>query len=130
MKNSVIILLLLASFSTSFLGDQIDRIAGLLQQAQAHELAKLCSNNVELSILGEEKTVNKALAETQLNAFFSTNKPLSAKIIHRMDTNPNLLLAVVQLKTSSGNFRVSYSLKNNNGNQEMTELHIEAEKQP
>ncbi len=128
MKNSVIVLLLFASFNTIFLADQIDRIAGFLQAGQAHELAKASAANVELSILGDEKVVSKTQAEVMLNAFFTGNKPASAKIIHRMDTNPNLLYAVVQLRTSGGNFRVSYSLKNNNGNQELTELRIEAEK--
>jgi len=128
MKNSVIILLLLASFSTTFLPDQIDKIAALLQQGQANELGKITAASLELSILGDEKVVSKAQAESMLNAFFTANKPVSVKVIHRMDTNPNLLYAVVQLHTSTGNFRVSYSLKNNNNNQELTELRIEAEK--
>ena len=130
MKNNMIILLLIASFSTAFLADQTDRVAALLQQGQAHELGKLCSNNLELSILGDEKTVSKAVAESQLNTFFSTNKPVAVKIIHRMDSNPSLIFAVAQLKTSGGNFRVSYSIKSTNGNQEMTELRIETEKGP
>lgn len=128
MKNSVIILLLLASFSTTFLPDQIDKIAALLQQGQAHELVKISAVSMELSILGDEKVVSKAQAESMLNAFFTANKPVSVKVIHRMDTNPSLLYAVAQLHTSTGNFRVSYSLKNNNNNQELTELRIEAEK--
>lgn len=128
MKNSIVILLLLASFSTSFLPDQIDKIAVLLQQGQAHELGKISANNMEMSILGDEKVVSKAQAETLLNAFFTANKPVSIKVIHRMDTNPNLLFAVAQLRTSTGTFRISYSLKNNNNNQELTELRIEAEK--
>lgn len=128
MKNSIVILLLLASFSTSFLPDQIDKIAVLLQQGQAHELGKISANSMEMSILGDEKVVSKAQAETLLNAFFTANKPVSVKVIHRMDTNPNLLFAVAQLHTSTGNFRVSYSLQNNNNNQELAELRIEAEK--
>ncbi|MGI4750073.1 MAG: DUF4783 domain-containing protein [Janthinobacterium lividum] len=128
MKNSVVLLLFLASFSTSFLPDQINKIATLLQQGQAHELGKISSANMELSILGDEKVVSKAQVETMLDAFFTTNKPVSVKVIHRMDTNPNLLYAVAQLRTATSNFRVSYSLKNTNGNQELTELRIEAEK--
>lgn len=128
MKNSIVILLLFASFSTSFLADQLDRVANLLQQGQAHELAKISSANMELSILGDEKNVSKTQVEMMLNAFFSTNKPSFAKIIHRMDTNSNVLYAVAQLKTSGGSFRVSYSLKVANGNQELTELRIETEK--
>lgn len=124
MKNSVVVLLLFASFSTLFLADQLDRVASLLQTGQSHEISKMSVDNMELNILGDEKTVSKAQAETMLNAFFTTNKPSSAKVIHRMDTNPNLLYAVAQLHTSGGNFRVSYSL----GNQQITELRIETEK--
>jgi len=128
MKNSVILLLLYASFSTSFLVDAIDRIAALLQQGQAHELVKQFSASVELSILNDEKVVSRTQAETMLNNFFAANKPVAVKVIHRMNTNPNLSFAVTQLRTNIGNFRVSYSIKNTNGNQEVTELRIESEK--
>ncbi|RYE29782.1 MAG: DUF4783 domain-containing protein [Sphingobacteriaceae bacterium] len=128
MKSNVILLLFFTSFSNVFLADSIDRIAALLQQGQTQELIKQFAANVELSILNDEKVVSKTQAETLLNTFFTANKPVSAKVIHRMNTNPNLLYAVVQLKTSSGNFRVSYSIKNTNGNQELTELTIETEK--
>lgn len=128
MKKSFITLLFLASFSTLFLADPIDKIALLLQQGQTHELVKQFAENVELSILEEEKVVSKTQAETMLNAFFTANKPVSVKVIHRMDTNPNLLFAVAQYRSSNGNFRVSFSIKTTNGNQELTELRIEAEK--
>jgi hypothetical protein len=128
MKNSVIVLLFFASFSTAFLADQIDKIAALLQQGQAHELSKQCAASVELNILGDEKVLNQAQTETALNNFFAANKPVSVKVLHRINTNPSLSLAVVQLRTSNGNFRISYSLKNTNGNQELTELRIEPDK--
>lgn len=128
MKNSVIVLLFYASFSTAFLADQIDKIAALLQQGQAHELGKTCAASVELNILNDEKVVNPAQAEAALNAFFAANKPVSVKVIHKINTNPSLSLAMVQLHTNTGNFRISYSLKNTNGNQELTELRIEPEK--
>ncbi|MEX8548956.1 MAG: DUF4783 domain-containing protein [Mucilaginibacter sp.] len=128
MKNSVIVLLFIASFGTAFLTDPIDKIAALLQQGQARELGKQCAASVELSILGDEKVVSPAQAEAALNAFFAANKPVSVKVIHKINTNPSLSLAMIQLHTSSGNFRISYSLKNTNGNQELTELRIEPEK--
>jgi len=128
MKNNVVILLFLAYFSTSFFADPIDSIAVLLQQGQAHELVKQFSSSVELSILEDEKVVSKAQAETLLNAFFTANKPVSVKVIHRMDTNPSLLFAVAQLRTNGGSYRISYSIKSTSGNNELTELRIEPEK--
>jgi hypothetical protein len=128
MKNSVLVLLFFASFSTAFFADQIDKIAALLQQGQAHELGKICASSVEFNVLGDEKDVSGAQAEALLSTFFAAHKPVSAKVIHRINTNPSLSLAVVQLKTASGNFRISYSLKNTNGNQELTELRIEPDK--
>lgn len=128
MKNSVVILLFYASFSTSFLADQVDKIAALLQQGQAHELVKQFAASVELSILDDEKVLSKEQAEAALNNFFAANKPVAVKIIHRINTNPSLSYAVAQLRTSGGNYRISFSLKNTNGNQELTELRIELEK--
>lgn len=124
----MLVLLFIASFSTAFSADPIDKIAALLQQGQAHELGKQCAASLELSILNDEKVVNPAQAETALNSFFESNKPVSVKIIHRIDTNPSLSLAVVQLRTGSRNFRISYTIKNTNGNQQLTELRIEPEK--
>jgi hypothetical protein len=128
MKNSVCILLFLAFFTNTFSAGPIDKIAALLQQGQAHELVKQCAANVELSILDDEKVVSKAQAETLLTNFFAQNKPVAVKVIHRMETNPSIQYAVVQLRTSNGNYRVSYSLKVTNGSQEITDLHIESEK--
>lgn len=128
MRNSVIILLFIAFFTNPFLADQIDKIAALLQQGQAHELVKQFAASVELSILDDEKVVSKTQAETLLTNFFVQNKPASVKVIHRMETNPTLQYAVVQLRTNNGSFRVSYSIKISNGNAEVTDLHIELEK--
>ncbi len=128
MKKSLITLLFCASFSTIFFADPIDRIAALLQQGQAHELVKQFAASVELSILEDEKVVSKTQAEAMLNAFFTANKPISVKVIHRMNTNPNLLFAVAQYRSGNGSFRVSFSIKTTNGNQELTELRIESEK--
>lgn len=129
MKNSIIILLFLTSFSTSFLADAIDKIAALLQQGQAHELAKQSAASLELSILNDEKVVSRVQAETLLNNFFAANKPISVKVIHRINTNPSMIYAVAQLRTNNGSFRISYSIKNTNGNQELSELRIESEKE-
>ncbi len=128
MKPIVSTLLFFTVFTGVLFADPIDKIAALLQQGQVHELVKQFSASVELSILDDEKVVSKAQAENMLSAFFTTNKPVSVKVIHRMNTNPNLLYAVIQLRTASGNFRISYSIKNTNGNQELTEMRIESEK--
>jgi len=128
MRNSVALLLFLTFFTSAFSADPIDKIAALLQQGQVHELVKQCAASLELSILDDEKVVSRQQAETLLNSFFAQNKPTAVKVIHRMATNPAIQFAVVQLKTSNGSFRVSYSIKVTNGNQEITDLHIESEK--
>lgn len=129
MKTILSHFLFFTVFSSVFFADPIDKIAALLQLGQTQELVKQFAASVELDILEDENVVNRAQAETKLNAFFSTNKPVAVKVIHRMNTNPNLLYAVVQLRTGKGNFRISYSIKNTNGNQELTELRIENEKE-
>lgn len=127
-KNTIISIFFIAVFSSVFSLSPIDKVAALLQQGQAHEIIKLASQNLELSILNDGSTVSKNEAEAQLNNFFATNKPIATKVIHRVDTNPNLLFAIILLKTNNGNFRVSFSIKSTNNNQELTELHIESEK--
>lgn len=129
-KNLSAILFLIAVFTGVLFAGPIAKIADLLQQGQAHELMNQASAKIELSIMNDESVVSKAQAETQLAAFFTANKPIAAKVVHSMDANPNLLFAIISLKTSTGNFRVSYSIKTINGSQQLTELHIQLEKEP
>src|SRR5690606_42101575 len=59
-----------------------------------------------------------------LGTFFKTNQPSGSKIIHRLDNNANYQHAVIELTTSEGAFRVSYSIRVNNNQTQLVEIRI------
>ena len=108
--------------------DDIDKIADLLKTSNAHEIAKYFGNNVDISISEESNTYSKAQAQMILDKFFKDNKPHTAKLLHRVSSNPNYNFGVYILTTEKGKFRISCTLKEVNKVMQIMELRIETEK--
>ncbi|MFA6248349.1 MAG: DUF4783 domain-containing protein [Mucilaginibacter sp.] len=108
--------------------DDIEKIADLLKQGNAHELAKMFSSNVDMNILDETNVYSKAQSEMILDKFFKENKPHAVKLLHRVSSNPNYNFGVAILSTDKGKFRISYTLREINKVMVVIELRIETEK--
>ena len=108
--------------------DDIEKIADLIKQGNAHELAKMFSSNVDMNILDETNVYSKAQSEMILDKFFKENKPHTVKLLHRVSSNPNYNFGVVILGTEKGRFRISYTLREINKVMVVIELRIETEK--
>ncbi|RYU91130.1 DUF4783 domain-containing protein [Mucilaginibacter terrigena] len=108
--------------------DTIEKIAEYIKQANTHEIAKFFASNVDISILDETNVYSKAQSEMILEKFFKENKPVSVKLLHRINSNPNYNFGVLILTTDKGKFRVSYTLREINKVMELIELRIETEK--
>ncbi|MBD1384055.1 DUF4783 domain-containing protein [Mucilaginibacter rigui] len=108
--------------------DDIEKIADLLKQGNAHELAKMFSSNVDMNILDETNVYSKAQSEMILDKFFKENKPHTVKLLHRVSSNPNYNFGVAILSTDKGKFRISYTLREINKVMVVIELRIETEK--
>ncbi|MES2060904.1 MAG: DUF4783 domain-containing protein [Bacteroidota bacterium] len=108
--------------------DDIEKIADLIKQGNAHELAKMFSSNVDMNILDETNVYSKAQSEMILDKFFKENKPHTVKLLHRVSSNPNYNFGVVILGTEKGKFRISYTLREINKVMVVIELRIETEK--
>ncbi|HWZ14581.1 MAG TPA: DUF4783 domain-containing protein [Mucilaginibacter sp.] len=128
MKLLYLPLLFVLCVAAASTADPIDKVADLIRQGNAPELSKMFASNVEMTILGEENVYSKDQSEVILEKFFNQNKPLAVKIIHKVNSNPNYLFGVLNLTTDKGTFRVSYTLKDTNGSQQLIELRIETEK--
>lgn len=108
--------------------DPVERTVALLKQSSWAELYKTFAPSIDLTILEDNDIYAKDQAEIILNNFFSKNQPFAVKLIHQVDSNPDLKFAVVTLSSKSGSYRTSFSLHNNSGVFQINELHIEAEK--
>ena len=109
--------------------DTVDTVAQLIGKGAVHEIAKLFSAEVEIGVPGtEQDTHTKAAAAGILEKFFAQNKPLSIKILHKINNGGNFQYGVVILSTAKGPYRVSFNLKNENGGVQLTKILIEPEK--
>jgi len=92
----------------------------------AQELTKHFYNNIELIILENEDVYSKTQAEQILRKFFTDHRPSSFNIIHEGGKEASRY-AIGNLSTSSGNFRVSFLIKNQDGTPLIHQLRIEEE---
>jgi len=119
---------LLTLFYTSPV-DVIDKVSELMAKGAVHELAQLFAAEVELTLPGiDDGTYKKAEAEILLNKFIAQNKPVSGKVLHRINAPTGYRFGVVELNTNKGIFRVSVNLKEENGNTQLVKLIIEPER--
>lgn len=133
MKKSIlssIVLLMLVSANGFSVGriDTQDDISNYIKAGNSKEIAKYFAATVSISILDNDDMYPKAQAESVLRDFFAKHPPVSVKPLHKLSSNPNHKFTVVLLHTSGGDFRVSFSLRNNNGEFELNEIRIEPNK--
>ena len=128
MKKFYLPLLVILMLAPVISADPIDKIATLLRQGNIPELAKLFADNVDVTILGDENVYSKLQAEQILDKFFSQNKPRTVKMLHKVNSNPNYNFGVLIVNTSSGVYRVAFTLKQTGGSLAMIEFRIETDK--
>lgn len=110
------------------IADPIDVVANLIRKGDAKELSKMFAATIEITVRDEENVYSKAQAELIVDKFFNQNKPVSAKMLHKVNSNPNYLFGVLILNTINGPFRVAYTLKKVENTLALIELRIETEK--
>jgi len=109
--------------------DDIDRTAQLIGAANIAELYKDFAPVIDLAIMDNESQSSAAAAKNLLTDFFDKHPPRSMKVLHRITSSPKFHYGVILLATEDGTFRIAFSLKNNNGHYQLTELRIESGKE-
>jgi hypothetical protein len=122
-----LLLLLPAAFISA--GDDIDRTAQLIGSANIEELSRDFAPTVDLTIMDNENQASAALAKNILTDFFDKNQPRSMKILHRITSSDKFHYGVILITTEESTYRVAFTLKNNNGRFQLTELRIESSKE-
>ncbi|MGZ3776355.1 MAG: DUF4783 domain-containing protein [Mucilaginibacter sp.] len=122
-----LLLLLPAAFISA--GDDIDRTAQLIGSANIEELSKDFAPTVDLTIMDNENQASASMAKNILSDFFEKNQPRSMKILHRISSSDKFHYGVILITTEQSVFRVAFTLKNNNGRFQLSELRIEPSKE-
>ncbi|MGZ4001357.1 MAG: DUF4783 domain-containing protein [Mucilaginibacter sp.] len=122
-----LLLLLPAAFISA--GDDIDRTAQLIGSANIEELSKDFAPTVDLMIMDNENQASASMAKNILSDFFEKNQPRSMKILHRISSSDKFHYGVILITTEQSGFRVAFTLKNNNGRFQLSELRIEPSKE-
>jgi hypothetical protein len=120
--------IILLLFPRIALADPIDNVASLIKEGNTRELSKLFAPNVEISIMDNENIYSQAQATLIVDKFFSTNKPKSIKLLHKVNSSVNYRMGVFILTTDSGLYRVAFTLKETDSKIAIIELRIESEK--
>ena len=108
--------------------DPIDNIMHMLKQGNTQELAKLFSDNVEVTILDDDNILDKTTSISALDKFFADNKPKNVRLFHKIYSNPNYLFGVVFLSTDKGLYRIALTLDKHGTEMKIVEMRIEIEK--
>ena len=122
-----LVLVLATAFQAA--GDDIDRAAQLIGAGNITELSKDFALVVDVTIMDNESESSAAMTKNMLNDFFDKHQPRSMRILHRITSSPKFHYGVVLVTTDDGTFRIAFSLKNNNGHYQLTEIRIEAGKE-
>lgn len=131
MKKLIYLFLLCVpvAISTAYAGgDPVAITVDLLKKVNIHEFAKTFSSTIDMTIENEENIYSATQAEQVLESFFKNTQVKSVKVLHRVNSNPNIRFTVLQVETNNGNYRTSLSMKLVNGQYLVNELRIETEK--
>lgn len=106
----------------------LEAITKAIGAGDAELLAKYFDESLEISILDNEKTYNKAQALEVVKSFFNSHKPKTFNAVHNGTSRGSSdQYCIGNLASGSGNFRVYIYLKANSGAMVIRELRFDKE---
>jgi len=108
--------------------DAVNKIATIIRQGKISELTALMAEGVEVSVAGDNNTFSKTQAQGVLTIFFNQHKPLSVKVLHKINSSLQYRFGVLLIETSKGTYRIALTLRQDKGVFQLIEMRIEAEK--
>jgi len=108
--------------------DSIDAIAGFLKESDSRNIANYFAPVIEMNLLSDENEYSKTQAELILRDFLSKNKPITVKILHKVNSNSNYRFAVFIVHSIERKFRLSISLKKSDDSYYINLIRIEYDK--
>ena len=109
--------------------DSFEAIAGFLKGSDSRNIAAFFAPIIEMNILSEENEYSKAQAELILRDFLLKNKPITLKILHKLNSNPNYRFAVFSVQSMENKFRISISMAKDGDSFYIKVIRIEYDKE-
>lgn len=122
--TSFILLLLISAVKA----DQIDSIAWLIKQGNSERLSQLLAPTVEITMNDQENTYSKRQAIEVVDRFFNEHKPVTSKLLHKVNSGSKFLFGVVIYTSTNGTYRISYTIDITEKSTRIIELRIDAQK--
>ena len=107
--------------------ETFDDVAIAIRSANAKELSKFFSSNVELTILDNEGVYSKPQAEVILRNFFVQNPPAAVTINHRGSSAQGSKYAIATYECQKGKYRAYIFMKESGSGMVIQELRFEKE---
>jgi hypothetical protein len=129
MKKVCLGLFLLICAARAFAADDaVSIVAAIIRQGKISELTALMAESVDIAVPGTENTYSKTQATVVLNGFFNQNRPVSVKVLHKVNSSAQYHFGVLLMNTGKGVYRIALTFKEVNGAFQLIELRIETEK--
>ncbi|MGJ1197291.1 DUF4783 domain-containing protein [Sphingobacterium spiritivorum] len=122
---ATVVLSFLSSFARGWGQDIAENILSSLRAGNSKDLAKNFASTVSVAVKQEDGVYSKFQAELILNEFFRQNKPSSARIMQKMNSNSSNAYYVFSLKTQREQYRVFTKLIENNDVLYISEIRFE-----
>jgi len=125
-----IILLTVGIFLLSSLGwtqqKESEIIANAFITGDVSSIANYFPSNLDMTVVETEDVFSRAQAIQILNRFFKENQPTDFRIKHQGSSQNNDFYQIGTLKTSSGDFRVTYFIRKDGNEILIKRLRIES----
>lgn len=128
MKRFYLVSLFLLLLATAVNADQIDSIAWLIKQGNSQRLSQLLSPTVEITLNDQENTYSKRQAIQVITKFFNEHKPVTSKLLHKVNSGSKFLFGVVIYTSTNGVYRIGYTIDITQKSTRIIELRIDAQK--
>ncbi len=119
------VLVILTTVTVCAQNNEVTRISTALSSGNAGGISDLLLNNVDLTVEGNDDIYSKAQASQILRSFFERNTVTRFTINHEGTSRTNDIYKIGTLTTKTGNYRVTFFLKNEGGRYLIKELRIE-----
>lgn len=126
MRNAAgIIAGIFLSFNAFTQSIEVNKISTGLSTGNSSLISELFLSNLDLNVAGNDDVYSKAQATQILRNFFEQNSAMKFTVEHEGSSKNGDIYRIGTLTTKSGNYRVTFFLKNDGGKFMVKELRIE-----